>query len=131
MRLSKGDLKGFSNAQLLSGYGKELKSQLKKLQQQQLIANKKRDELLKNEKEKKDFENRKTEYISKFGQQYGELIANYKVKIGMTSEMCKYAWGLPIWTNKITSENGTIEVWHCGSGYKLYFTNNILKIIEE
>jgi len=103
----------------------------KKLQQQQLIANKKRDELLKNEKEKKDFENRKTEYISKFGQQYGELIANYKVKIGMTSEMCKYAWGLPIWTNKITSENGTIEVWHCGSGYKLYFTNNILKIIEE
>src|SRR5579872_3104525 len=38
-------------------------------------------------------EKRKQECVDKFGKQKGELIAQNKIEIGMTVEMCEFAWG--------------------------------------
>ena len=103
----------------------------KKLQQQQLIAQRKKEELLKKEAEKKAYDKRKIECLRLFGQEYGELIAKSKVQIGMSSEMCKYSWGNPIWTNKTTAENITCIIWYYSLGQSLSFINDKLKMIEE
>jgi len=103
----------------------------KKLQSQQLNTKRKQEELIKEENKRKAFERNRTECINKFGQQNGELIANSKVKIGMTTEMCKAAWGIPFWTSKTTTENGTNEDWYYGFGYSLHFVNSNLIRIEE
>lgn len=107
------------------------KEKQKKISQQNLK--------LKQEKEFKDielkekiaFEKRKKECIEKFGNINGELIALGKVKIGMSKEMCKKSWGIPIWSNKTTNENGTIERWYYGFDYSLFFVGNELKQIEQ
>ena len=82
-------------------------------------------------KEKIAFEKRKKECIEKFGNVNGELIALHKLKIGMSKEMCKKSWGIPIWSNKTTNENGTIERWYYGFDYSLFFVGNELKQIEQ
>ncbi len=82
-------------------------------------------------KEKVAFEKRKKECIEKFGNVNGELIALGKVKIGMSKEMCKKSWGIPIWSDKTTNENGTIERWCYGFDYSLHFVGNELKQIEQ
>lgn len=82
-------------------------------------------------KEKIAFEKRKKECIEKFGNANGELIALGKLKIGMSKEMCKKSWGIPIWSNKTTNENGTIERWYYGFDYSLFFVGNELKQIEQ
>jgi hypothetical protein len=103
----------------------------KKLQSQQLLAKQKQEDVLRKQKEKTEIAKRKTECIRLFGQTDGELIADRNLKIGMNEEMCKYSWGTPLWTDKITNGNGVFEVWNYWLGYKLYFQNNILKRIDE
>lgn len=103
----------------------------KKLQYQLLVAKQKQEELLRKENERKEIEKRKSECIGLFGQQNGELIAQGKVKINMTKEMCKYGWGTPLWTSKTTTEYGTYEDWYYWLGYSLHFVNGSLKRIEE
>lgn len=49
----------------------------------------------------------------------------------MTKDMCKYAWGIPLWTSKTTTENCIYEDWYYWSGYSLHFENGLLKRIEE
>ena len=95
------------------------------------MAKRKQEELLKKENERKIIESRRKECISKFGDQNGELIAQGKVKIGMTTEMCKYAWGKPIWTSKTTTSNRVSEDWYYGFISSLHFENGFLKRIEE
>jgi hypothetical protein len=82
-------------------------------------------------KEKLNSENRKRECISKFGAELGEIIAQHKLKIGMTKEMCKMSWGTPIWSDKTTISKGTTENWYYGFVHSLYFEGNILVRIEE
>lgn len=82
-------------------------------------------------KEKVAFEKRKKECVEKFGNLNGELIALGKVKIGMSKEMCKKSWGIPIWSDKTTIEDGTIERWYYGFDYSLHFVGNELKQIEQ
>ncbi len=103
----------------------------KKLQHQQLLAKQKQEKLEREENERKEIEKRKAECISLFGQQNGELIAQGKVRINMTKDMCKYAWGVPLWTSKIMTEYGTYEDWYYWLGYSLHFENGLLKRIEE
>ncbi len=81
--------------------------------------------------EKQKFEKWREDCINKFGLQNGELISKNKVNIGMTKEMCKYAWGSPLWSDKTTTEIGTYEIWYYWLGYKLHFVNGILKRIDE
>jgi len=68
--------------------------------------------------------------INKYGNIYGELIANGKVKIGMTKEMCKAAWGNPFNINKTTTANNVMEIWNY-INRKLIFLNSKLIEIQE
>jgi len=70
------------------------------------------------------------EIIEKYGQEIGTIIANGKVRIGMTKQMCIDSWGNSIISNKTTTEEGTFERIQYGSGV-LYFTNGVLKRIEQ
>ena len=103
----------------------------KKLQSQQLNAKQKLERLQREENERKVVEKRKAECISLFGQPNGILIAQGKVKINMTKDMCKYAWGVPFWTSKTTTVYGTFEDWYYWLGYSLHFENGLLIRIEE
>jgi len=103
----------------------------KKLQKEQLLTIKRQEEQVKKEIKKKNNERRHLESISLFGQLNGELIAQGKVKIGMTKEMCQYAWGKPLWLNKTTTKKGIFENWFYFMGYSLHFENNTLTRIEE
>ena len=102
-----------------------------KMKQQQLVAKHKQEEKERIEKERKEKELFKLECVKKYGTAKGELIAQRKVKIGMTQEMCKIAWGTPLWTDKVTTEYGESEVWYYGFGYSLHFEDKILVIIDE
>jgi len=73
---------------------------------------------------------RKEEIIQRYGQEMGTIIANGKVRIGMTKKMCIDAWGNSIISNKTITEEGTFERLQYGSGV-LYFTNGVLKRIEQ
>lgn len=101
------------------------------MQQKQLIAKQKQAEKIRIERERKKNELFKMECIKKYGTIKGELIAQGKVKIGMSQEMCKVAWGAPLWKDKVTTEYGVSEVWYYGFGYNLHFENEILIIIDE
>ena len=94
----------------------------KKIKKEELIANKKKEEFKNNEIKEKH----KAKCINKFGEYYGSLIAQGEVKIGMTEEMCKDSWGLPIDTIKTTTSNEITEYWYYGWKYCLLFKNNIL-----
>ena len=71
--------------------------------------------------------------ISHFGQDFGKSIAEGKVKIGMTTEMCKSAWGEPYNINKTTDAKGIYEIWWYFGGLQkfLTFTNGVLVKINE
>jgi|GEM_PF-2846740 len=49
--------------------------------------------------------------IKRFGPKYGELIIQHKVDIGMTDEMCDYAWDKPNEIHYITKAGHKIEKW--------------------
>jgi len=103
----------------------------KKIQKQQLLAKRKQEEIIRTENARKAFEKRRAECISKFGLQNGELIAQGKVRIGMSKEMCRYSWGSPFWSSKTTTINAIDEVWYYGLGFSLHFENDYLIRIDE
>jgi len=72
-----------------------------------------------------------TECSEKFGKQNGELVAASKIAIGMTTEMCKAAWGTPWNISKITTLLGTKETWSYNWKYNLTFENGKLIKIEH
>lgn len=69
--------------------------------------------------------------ISKYGSTNGTLIAQGKVRIGMTAEMCRDAWGSPSDINRTTGTWGVHEQWVYGSGSYLYFEDGILTSIQN
>lgn len=74
---------------------------------------------------------RRERLIKKYGKDYGETIADNKVRIGMTKQMCEDSWGKPKSINRTTNTYGTSEQWIYGSGNYLYFDNNKLKSIQN
>lgn len=82
------------------------------------------------EKERQEKEHRKM-CISRFGEDIGNTIADKKVQLGMTSEMCEIAWGKPDRINSTTSVWGTSEQWVYDSGSYLYFNNGKLTSIQN
>jgi len=97
---------------------------------------KKENEIKRIKQQKDKEENRinqlkhREEIIEKYGQEMGTIIADGKVRIGMTKKMCIESWGDTILSIKTTTEKGTFERLQYGSGV-LYFTNGILKRIEQ
>lgn len=79
----------------------------------------------------------KEELIKKYGKQYGSLIADGKICVGMTKEMCIAAKGSPCRKSTHTDRYDTTEVWtyHCNSSfyYPIYvtFSNNKITSIAD
>lgn len=69
--------------------------------------------------------------ILKYGQKYGSLIADKKVAVGMTKEMCIAAWGKPSDINKTTTAYGVREQWVYNLKTYLYFDDDILTTIQN
>ncbi len=76
-------------------------------------------------------EKHKSECISKFGKHSGELIAQNKIELGMTSEMCRFAWGTPWDTFNSKTSAGAKEIWFYNCKYNLHFEKAILVKIEH
>jgi hypothetical protein len=66
----------------------------------------------------------------KFGRLKGKAVAEGKAQIGMTLEMCKYAWGEPEDINTTITGGKTTEQWVYGNSY-LYFTDGFLTAIQN
>jgi len=66
----------------------------------------------------------------KYGKQKGDLIADGKVEIGMTKEMCKEAWGIPLKTNVEKTSTITKESLIYSWSKRLHFQNGKLVKIE-
>lgn len=64
----------------------------------------------------------------KYGEEYGSLISDHKVAIGMTPEMCKEAWGHPIRILTGQNELGDYKAWVYNFNRYIYFVNN--KVVE-
>ncbi len=107
------------------------KEKEKKLRNDEIAAIRKQEEKTRIKEENEAAEKYRRECVNKFVQYYGELIAQGKVTLGMTQEMCKMAWGQPYLTNKTTTEYGVYENWYYGYGYSLHFIDGVLKIIKE
>lgn len=88
-----------------------------------------REQLYKTLNEKQ--EKRKSECVKKFGQHFGELVAQDKIEIGMTTEMCKTAWGAPWNISKIKTSAEKKEIWFYNWKYSLHFENGKLIKIEH
>ena len=60
------------------------------------------------------------------------LIAERKVRIGMTADQCVQAWGLPQeGVNTTITRNVRHEQWCYGDGRYLYFDNGVLVSIQK
>ena len=89
-----------------------------------------------NEKEKEKIEKEKlrNEYIQQFGSKFGNLVADGKVDIGMSKEMCQKAYGYPGKVYQSKTESGTFDVWKYEmniANIYLYFLDDKLKKIEQ
>lgn len=69
--------------------------------------------------------------ISKYGSTNGTLIAEGRVRIGFTKQMCIDAWGEPKKKNKTTTRYGTREQWVYSANSYLYFEGNKLTTIQN
>lgn len=85
-------------------------------------------------KEKKDAVSKNNNRIVKLTQKYGKvnavLIAKGKVEIGMSKEMCKESWGIPLKNNVEKTKTNTKEIFIYGWSKRLYFENGKLVKIE-
>ena len=73
---------------------------------------------------------RKAELTKKFGTSNAKLIMEGKIRIGMTKQMCKEAWGEPDYINRTTSVYGSTEQWCYGDTY-VYFEGNKITTIQD
>lgn len=90
----------------------------RKLKDEEREAVRQKEELRRKEAAKERMKNLTT----RFGQKNAALIAEGKVAVGMTKEMCSEAWGKP---SSITAGSGQ-EIWIYGYTSSLYFFGNKL-----
>ena len=91
-------------------------------------ARKRAEARLQQEKEQKE---RKAALYRKYGKATAELILEGKVRIGMTREMCREAWGSPEDVNTMSGSWGVHEQWVYGTNSYLYFENGTLASIQN
>ncbi len=74
---------------------------------------------------------RKQEFCSRFGNEFGELIAARKVALGMTPEMCKLAWGTPLQISNMVDATGNYTIWKYNLQTRIYFYNGTVARITN
>ena len=97
----------------------------KKLNEERRRLSYQRERELKEKQRKEEFQNG---MIAKYGLENGQLIGNRRIKIGMTQEMCRDAWGKPINTYRTTTKYGQREVWCYNYKTRVYFFDG--KIVQ-
>lgn len=92
-----------------------------------------REQYLRSEAQKEELrkQERLKNLTSKYGAEFAAAIAEGKVKIGMTQEMCREAWGTPSETFTTTTASGSTRVWIYGYKTRLLFINNRLSVIQN
>ncbi len=83
------------------------------------------------QKEVKLKQQRLEKLTAKYGAEAAALIAEGRVAIGMTQEMCREAWGHPNDTRNTTTANMKTSVWLYGYKTYLYFDNGKLSLIQN
>lgn len=73
------------------------------------------------QKKKQEQDIYKNKILSKYGQEYGTLILESKVVLGMTMEMCKASWG----AHNAYLKNNVFDIWIYGFN-SLSFKNGVL-----
>jgi len=82
-------------------------------------------------RQEKEQQERKAMLYRKYGKRDAELILGRQVRLGMTREMCREAWGSPEDINRSSGSWGVHEQWVYGLGSYLYFENGILSSIQN
>ncbi len=59
------------------------------------------------------------------------LASQHKVRVGMSDDQCRIAWGEPERVNRTTDANGEHEQWVYRSGNALYLTDSLLETIQK
>ena len=95
-----------------------------------VIREKKRAEILR-EKKAREAETRRQDLIKRYGKTYGQLIFEGKVRIGMTKEMCREAWGEPTDINRTITKYSVHEQWVYSHSSYLYFDDGKLTSIQN
>lgn len=67
----------------------------------------------------------------RYGVTTARLILEGRVRIGMTAQMCRDAWGEPSEINRSSGSWGVHEQWVYGVGSYLYFEDGILTSIQN
>lgn len=101
----------------------------KSKEQQRLAREKQRAE--KNARYEREEQEYRASLVATYGEEYGNLIADRKVAIGMTEEMCLKAWGRPHDKYNTTTKWGVSSVWVYNYKTSLYFYNGELKQIDN
>lgn len=103
----------------------------------QELENKKKEEQLKKEEQERQKKEQlerikfKNDCIAKWGAKMGGYIAEGKVVLGMSKEMCIAAWGQPININRTILRGLKTEQWVYGWATYLYFDNGALSVIQN
>lgn len=86
------------------------------------------EEKARKEKERLEFEKM---IINKYGEYYGGFIIKGQVILGMSTDMCRYAWGEPSRINTTIVEGIKSEQWVYSLYSYLYFDNGKLTAIQN
>lgn len=84
-----------------------------------------------NRKYEQEMRLRRARLIEKYGDAFGNMIADRKVAIGMTEEMCRLSWGSPHDKYTTTTKWGVSSVWVYNYKTYLYFYDGELKQIDN
>ena len=60
-----------------------------------------------------------------------ELAKKGKVRVGMTADQCRMAWGEPDRISRTVTAHKTHEQWVYPSGNRLYFDDKVLESIRQ
>ncbi len=74
---------------------------------------------------------RKQDLILLYGDKFGTLIAERKVALGMTPEMCKASWGTPLYVSNMVDASGKYTLWGYNLTTFIYFRNGKVERIEN
>ena len=74
---------------------------------------------------------RRADLIANYGEEFGNMIADKKIVLGMTKDMCYEAWGNPQDKYNTTTSLGNTSVWVYNYKTYLYFYDGVLKQIDH
>ena len=74
---------------------------------------------------------RRADLIANYGEEFGNMIADNKIVLGMTKDMCYEAWGNPQDKYNTTTSLGNTSVWVYNYKTYLYFYDGVLKQIDN